>query len=116
MWKQEGGLGTKAMALKQFLFICSSHKILSGRSKINKTDKTTQYESKVGCWRSSLPAPAPPSSPSQTVGISRVPKARFESAVLNDLQGHFLGLVPNGFPLRILPLFLGRYFMSHNLR
>lgn len=81
-------------ALKQwpsnYLFICSWSKIVSERFKINKTDKTTQYKSKVGCSESSFPnTPAPPFSPSQTFVIPRLPKAQFESTVFNDLQGHF---------------------------
>lgn len=66
--------------------------------------------------RSDPRAPGPPFSPARTTGISRDPKARFESAVLNDLQGHFLSLVPSGFPLCTLPLFLRQHFTSHDLR
>lgn len=57
-----------------------------------------RYESKVGCSEPTPPqSPAPPFSPSQIVGIPRLPKAQPESTVLNDLQGHFQVYLPSGF-------------------
>ena len=41
--------------------------------------------------------PAPPFSPSQTIGIPRLPKAQPKAIVLNDLQGHCEVYLPSGF-------------------